>query len=419
MSFASCGRFSRLARQVTLVLALAPLVLALGCGEKEPAAQAQELLNQGKTEEAVQILTKLHEQNPKAYEPILMLGQAAEAQEDWEAMAKWYEAALELPEGKRSEKLLKAELHAALVAQARKKSGFPDQYEALLKRAAAFEEEMRLAETPANEGLFNLYRVGFDSDRKAGRFDAALQRIEQIGKLYYDRDKIREYTKQKKELEKEQFFAKVRSAFEDNQKAALVKTGRFDTPNNAIALSYTFTVPEPTDTEQGRLFDPTSPDFLKQVQYAACWGGLRDEYAKVLNEWAKASPVGRELTDDHVNAFLNRALQGQEPKWEGDAFDPAVHKESAAGLKVSCAGNLPVDFVVENFRKVKLAYDKEAKEGGAAGDKAGEAGGAAGEKAGEKAGEAGGEAGAAKAQAGQGAEGAPAGDQPAAPEESE
>lgn len=354
------------------VLALA-LVLGASCAEKDPLVQAQELLDQGKTAEAVQLLTKLHDQHPQAYEPIVMLGQAAEAQEDWDAMAKWYEAALALPESKRSAKLLKAELHAALMAQARKKSGFPDQYEALLKRAAKFEQELRSAETPANDALFNLYRVSFDLAKKAGRFDDALKVIDDISTLYYDREQIREFKALRKVLKKEQFFQQVRSAFEEKQKDALVKTGRFDSANNAITLSYTFTVPEPTDTEEGRLFDPASPDFLKQVQYAACWGGLREEYAKVLNDWAKASPLGRELEEDHVNAFFNRAGQGQEPGWTGTPFDPAVHTTSAAGLQYTCAGSLPVDFVVENFRKVKLMFDKAAKEGAAGGTGAGKA----------------------------------------------
>jgi tetratricopeptide (TPR) repeat protein len=351
-----------LVRRVSALALTLALGAAAGCGEKPPLEQAQELFAKGKTAEAVQLLTKLHEQDPNAYQPIVLLGQAAEAREDWDAMAKWYEAALALPESKRQTKLLQGELHAALVAQARKKSGFPDQYEALLKKAADFEAELKLDETPANDSLFKLYKVAFESARKGERWADALEVVEDMSGLYYSQSELREYTQQRKELQRRAFFQQVRGVFEGDLKDSLVKTGRFDTPNNAITLSYTFTVPDP---QEDGLFSPTAEDFVRQVQYAACWGGLREEYARVLNPWAKASPLGAELREEHLNSFFNRAMQGKEPTWVGDiAFDPAgAHKTSAAGLQMSCAGSLPVDFVIENFRKIRLFLDKEAREG--------------------------------------------------------
>ena len=358
-------------RKTLPMVALLGLALCLslwsGCKKADPLEEAAELLRTGKTDAAIAALTKIHAANPQAFDPLRLLASAAAEKKDYEGAVAWYEKVLATPEGKKLKRNFIGPMHDALMKLALQNSTFPGKYEEMLLRAAKLEEEMQMADTPANEELFGLLVRRYESAREAKRFDDAIEIAKKIGALYYDVSKTKTYTKAIARLEREKtqaahhaFMEEVQRVFDRKLQAKLTEAGAYDAEAKAIQLSSEFTVPEKT---ADGLFDPESETFMQEVHVAAC-EGVRQQYAEVLNEWAKATAIGRELEENHVMYFFAQALDGQTPGWD-PPLDPENPPATVVGLTYVCSGQLPIDFVVKGLLKVKRAFEKQAEEGAA------------------------------------------------------
>ena len=346
-------RALRVRTLIPAVLAVALCVaLGAGCKKADPVAEADELLRTGKTDEAIAALTKLHEADPQAFDPVRLLADAAMTKKDYEGAVAWYRKLLDLPEGKKLKRNFIGLLHEALMSAARKHSAFPDRYQEALLAVAQLEDQENMAQAPAKQELFGLLVGSYERARAAGRHDDAIAIARRIGEVNYDAAESDRYLKAIARLERQKYFAQIRAIFDNRLKAKLVAAGAYQAENDAIVLSSEFTIPE--TTPEG-LFDQTSETFGEEVHLAACLG-LRNQLADVLGEWAEASPFGRTFADNHIQYFFNRALEGQSPDYQ-PPLDPERRPESFVGLVYACTGSLPVDFVVKGFYKFRTAFD--------------------------------------------------------------
>ena len=362
-------RFQRPLRWFT-VLALVALTAA-ACESSDPMEKAKQLIQEGKTSEAAALLEEAHKADPKAPQPIMKLGEVAEKDKDWAKAIEWFELGLEIAgKGPRAD-LFKERLYEAAYSLAAELGPKHAEYEAGMVRAAKLEEELEKTHSKANKALFALYEYAWTQAIDDDKTAEAAAIAKKIGGLYYDQTKItafqkkvRELTQAERQAEKEKakaarqkarddFDAAVRAAFEKDVKAKLVAAQSYDETAKAIVLANEFAVPEPT--EDG-LFNPSAEGFEEEIKYIAC-GQLSPQLAMILNAWAKASPVQHELTETHVAAFFEQALEGQTPQWK-TPFDAKKPPESGKGLIFQCSLVLPTEKVVKGFWLVHREFQR-------------------------------------------------------------
>ncbi len=360
----------------TLVVAIAFMCgLSAGC-KKEKAEDDLSALIQSDPKKAIEVLEQKYNDDPNDYAAVRGLAQAFAALDPpkWERAAAWYRKAIDMPQGQGKDErrvlfdeLLKCVENQIVAGRAAK----IDQKKMveMLQAANKLEQALARQNIKAGKELFDLAKADFDAKVEGRRYADAIAVIGGLSKIYVDEKTRETLTSQLPKVQGLKFEQDTLVIFIKSVKGPLVEKGLFDDEQKAFTFTgrHSFVEPEPPPApEPAKRGDPppeppprTGPDpatdgFGKLMETAACGEAVvLPKLKAVLSPFAKASPLGRELTDVEVKPFFEILLKTRKTRWEGEAWDKTKQVAPGTRLEIVCDDSLALSVVIRTFRELK------------------------------------------------------------------
>ncbi len=357
----------------TLVAALTfTFSAAPGC-KKEEKQEDPSALIQKDPQKAIEILEQRYSADPSDYATIRGLAQAYTLLEspNWERAAAWYRKAIDEPQGQAREErrvlfdeLLKCMEHQVEAARAAKAPA--KKVVELLTEANQLERALARQNIKAGKALFDLQKARFDKKVAALDYKGAIAVIGGLSAIYVDEKTRATLASQLPKLERLKFEKDTTSLFNLALLQKLKSMGLFDMEQQAFTFNgrHEVVIPAPEPPPQGepppdapppkKGPDTTSDDFGKNMEAAACGEAVVIPRIKsVLNPFAKASALKRDLTDAELKGLYEAAKQNRKTRWEGEAWDKAKVYAPGAKLIFVCSDSLALTTVVKALGELR------------------------------------------------------------------
>ncbi|NUN15094.1 MAG: hypothetical protein HUU55_15800 [Myxococcales bacterium] len=346
-----------------IFVAVLSLCCVIACKKQEdPFDQALNTLETD-PKAAIPLFLKLHEADPKAFEPLYYLGVAYHESSEHARSVESLEKALALPGAKGREAGIRTQMYEAYLALS-KKSKDESEKSAALDKAAELEIALSLRNPEANKKVFERKKQEFDAAVAAGEFDKATEIAEAVQTLYVPAEDRRALKKQVPELHKKKFDSHFTKTFAETFEKDWTAKGMFDAPAQALIVSADFTVPP--KGEDGS-WDETAEGFDAAVENAACAAVFRNVGVHV-NLVAKASLYGKELDEKYLNYFGNEALKTTKKGWKTQHQPGAVRAADRGDGQpeewvYSCQMHLPLATIQQDLYLLYKQPPKDSDSG--------------------------------------------------------
>lgn len=309
---------------------------------------------------AIPLFQKLHDADPKAFEPLYYLGVAYYESNDHTKSVESLEKALTLPGAKGREAGIRTQMYDAYLALS-KRSKDESEKNAALDKAAELEIALSVRNPEANKRVFERKKQEFDAAVSAGEFDKAAEIAEAVQTLYVPAEDRRALKKQIPELHKRKFDDHFAKTFAETFEKDWTANGMFDAPARALVIGADFSVPP--KGEDGS-WDEMAEGFEAAVENAACATVFRNVGVQV-NLVAKASLFGKELDEKYLNYFGNEALKTTKKGWKTPRQPGAVRAADRGDGQpeewiYSCQMHLPLATIQQDLYLLYKQPPKDA-----------------------------------------------------------
>lgn len=327
------------------------LTLTAGCKKDDPMEKAQEALRDDPAK-AIPLLQEEYNKDPNNIETIMSLAQAYKAVGEWERTAAWYRKALdhEKTVDAAERAAIQDEVLAALykvIESAKVAKMVEKEMLLLLKQANALEQGLNKKNIQAGAELVARLKTQFEAALTAKDYKTALAAAEKLNAIYAsDKDK-KTILDQLPALHEKKFVADTEAAFEASVKSDLLGMKLYDEAQKALVI------PAHHSIELGAEGQPdhTQDDFPAKVEAAACGPAVQGpRLAAMLNPFAEASPLGRELTTAELKRFESFFAKKRKTRWEGEAWDKTKEYPEGARLLFLCEDSMALADVIGAFR---------------------------------------------------------------------
>ncbi|MFT7625743.1 MAG: hypothetical protein ACI9WU_004934 [Myxococcota bacterium] len=336
------------------VVAATFLLLTAGCKKDKPEEDMSALVQSDPAAAVIKLQAK-YSADASDYATIRHLADAhtRTTPPNWERAAAYFRAAMGHPDGEGKEE--KRGLQGAVLTciEHQIASGVETKMDqkkliALYEEANELERTLGKQDIKAGKILFERARGNFDQLVKAEQYDNALAFMAGLDKIYVDEASTRTVTDQKPRILTLKFDKETLTAFAQTASDA-AEAGIYDPTQKAFALSSGGTV---SLGVEGAL-DHTLDTFPQKVEETVCPKTSSIGLIKVvLNPFALASPLQRELTDAELATFYELSRKKRRTRWEGEAWDKAKVYEPAATLKFVCTDILTLEQITTRFREI-------------------------------------------------------------------